>query len=130
MKAAASTKKNIKKWPEKQEKNHGGGGTGSRVGCPGRKLQGLSGLQCQSLQRAQGLLLPSTHGGWPTPSGTRDPAPPNPAVNWSRDPSSIETTPGSLACHLPHGLGGKQRRGSRNRTGNHPGLGRHPYSDK
>lgn len=61
--------------------------------------------------------LPSTHGLWHTPSGgARDPAPPA-ALNWSRDPSSIETTPGSLKCHLPHGPGSRPRRGSRNRAG-------------
>lgn len=139
MKAAASTKKNVKKCPEKQEETHGGGGTGSRVGSPGRKLEGLSGLKCPVPPRAQftltppGLLFPSRHGLWPTASGTCDSAPPA-AVNWSRDPSSIETTPGSLECHLPHGLGSRQRgsrqRRSRNRAGNHPGLGRQPYSDK
>lgn len=70
MKEAASTnKKTKKKWPERQEEHHGGG-VGSRVGSPGRKLEGPSGLQCPILQSSahanpSGAPLPSIHGLWP-----------------------------------------------------------------
>lgn len=111
MKAAATTMKKMKKWPEKQEETHRGGGPGARVGSPGRKLEGLRGVMCPVSARAwftpgtKGSSSPARRGGGP--GGTWDPAPPT-AVNWSRALSSTDTTPGSSECHVPHGLGSRK----------------------
>lgn len=108
----ATTKKKMKKWPEKQEETHRGGGPGARMGSPGRKLEGLRGVMCPMSARARftlgakGSSSPARRGGGP--GGTWDPTP-SAAVNWSRALSSTDTTPWSAMCHLDWGAGREEK---------------------